>query len=188
MRSPPGDIFIYGFHPETTEEDIVNDLKESDIIIEVKDVLKKSKPGSGLNSYKISVKAEDLQKALDPCIWPMRVKVREYIYYAKRPQQQNNGPAGQHGGYGGQTGGQGGYSAQGRGQGGYGYSAQGRGQGDYGQAPSGGQRGDEYREHYVNHPGAPAAAQEQGQVGTGHGGGGHSRSHSEGAQDQSAGH
>ena len=46
--------------------------------------MKKSKPEAGLNSYKISVKAEDLQKALDPSIWPMRVKVREYIYYSRR--------------------------------------------------------------------------------------------------------
>ena len=88
MKSPPGDIFIYGIHPDTTLEDIVNDLKESDILIEQKDILKKSKDGSSLNSYKISVKAEDLQRALDPAIWPMRVKVREYIYYARKPQQQ----------------------------------------------------------------------------------------------------
>ena len=96
MKSPPGDIFIYGVHPDTTEEDIVNDLKESDIIIETKDVVKKSRPDSGLNSYKISVKAEDLQRALDPSIWPMRVKVREYIYYARK-SPNFSGQQGQHG-------------------------------------------------------------------------------------------
>ena len=32
MKSPPADIFIYGVHPETTVEDIVNDLEESDIL------------------------------------------------------------------------------------------------------------------------------------------------------------
>ena len=92
MKSPPADIFIYGVHPDTTEEDIINDLKDSDIIIEARDILKKSKPESALHSYKISVKAEDLQKALDPSIWPMRVKVRECIYYSrKNPRSQEQG-------------------------------------------------------------------------------------------------
>ena len=91
MKSPPADVFIYGVHPDTTE-DIVNDLKESDIIIEAKDIIKKSKPEAALNSYKISVKAEDLQRALDPSIWPLRVKVREYIYYSRRtPRNQEQG-------------------------------------------------------------------------------------------------
>ena len=84
MKSPSADIFIYGVHRETTEEDISNDLRESDIIVDVKDIVKKSKPEAGLNSFKISIKAEDLKKALNPEIWPMRVKVREYIYYSKR--------------------------------------------------------------------------------------------------------
>ena len=103
MKSPPADIFIYGVHPDTTEEDIVNDLKDSDILIDAKDIIKKSKPEAALNSFKISVKAEDLLKALDPSIWPMRVKVREYIYYSRkipRHQQQEHqerGQQGQHG-------------------------------------------------------------------------------------------
>ena len=39
-------------------------------------------------------------KALDPSIWPMRVKVREYIYYSRknpRHQQQEHQVRGQHG-------------------------------------------------------------------------------------------
>ena len=44
----------------------------------------KSKPEAFLKSYKICVKVEDLQKALDPSIWPMRVKVREYVYYSNK--------------------------------------------------------------------------------------------------------
>ena len=93
MKSPPADIFIYGVHKDTTEADIVNDLKDSDIIIEEKDIIKKSRPEASLDSYKISVKAEDLQKALNPDIWPLRVKVREFIYYARKPanSQQQGG-------------------------------------------------------------------------------------------------
>ena len=79
-------------HPDTALEDIVNDLAESDIKIETKDVLKKSRDDAPLNSYRISVQASDLQKALNPEIWPLRVKVREYIYYAKRAtQHRQNG-------------------------------------------------------------------------------------------------
>ena len=129
MKSPPGDIFIYGVHPDTTEEDIVNDLKESDIIIETKDVVKKSREGSGLNSYKISVKAEDLQKALDPSIWPMRVKVREYIYYSNKSPYNSGGP--QHGGHHGRQEGQGGgqYRGYHDGRGGANYTGAQGGQG-----------------------------------------------------------
>ena len=92
MRSPPADIFIWGVHPDTTKEDIVNDLAESDIKIDVNDIVKKSKDDAPLNSYKISVPAADLSKALDASVWPLRVKVREYIYYPKKrnpPQQQD---------------------------------------------------------------------------------------------------
>ena len=106
MRSPPADIFIWGVHPDTTVQDIVADLSESGIFIEEKDIQKKSKPEANLVSYKISVKAEDLQRALDPSVWPLRVKVREFIHYARKfPRQQGDqqGQAarpGEGGGYG----------------------------------------------------------------------------------------
>ena len=134
MKSPPGDVFIYGVHPDTAIEDIINDLKESDIIVEEKDVQKKS--------YKISVKAEDLQKALNPDIWPMRVKVREYIYYARKPQQQSDQGQGQ-GGYRDASRGQGnngGYAGIG-GQGGGGGPAPHAGQADHRPGARGGHEG-----------------------------------------------
>ena len=89
MHAPPADIFVWGMHPDTTDEDIVNDLAASDIKIEVKDVEKKSKEEAPFNSYRIRVPAPDLQKALDPSIWPLRVKVREYIYYPKKKDSQS---------------------------------------------------------------------------------------------------
>ena len=95
MRSPPADIFIWGVHPDTTIEDIVNDLASSDITIKESDVMKKSNKDAYLCSYKIGVPANDLQKALDPAIWPLRVKVREFIHYAKKtPRQQTGSNAG----------------------------------------------------------------------------------------------
>lgn len=91
MRSPPADIFVWGIHPETTVQDIIADLADSGVIIQEKDVEKKSKAEAFLCSYKISVRAEHLQTALDPTVWPLRVKVREYIYYSKKnPRQENN--------------------------------------------------------------------------------------------------
>ena len=35
-------------------------------------------------NYKISIKAEDLEKALNPYVWPLRVKGREFIHYKGR--------------------------------------------------------------------------------------------------------
>ena len=84
MRSPPADIFVYGVHPDTTKEDIVQDLATNDIIINIQDIMQKSKDEAFLKSYKISVKAEDLQKSLDPSVWPLRVKVREFIHYSRK--------------------------------------------------------------------------------------------------------
>ena len=91
MRSPPADIFVWGVHPDTSLQDIVADLGDSGIVIQEKDIEKKSKEEAYLVSYRIRLKAEDLQKALDPGIWPMRVKVREYIYYSKNSRQQRPG-------------------------------------------------------------------------------------------------
>ena len=94
LRSPPADIFVWGLHQETTVDDLVKDLSESGIVVEPTGVVKKSKEGAALLSYKISVRAEDLSKALDPSIWPLRVKVKEYIYYPKKkPNNENSDQA-----------------------------------------------------------------------------------------------
>ena len=70
-------------------EDIVNDLIESEIKVEAKDVVKKSKPEAALCSYKISVPSADLTKTLDPSTWPMGVKVREFIHYSNKPEKSD---------------------------------------------------------------------------------------------------
>ena len=62
----------------------MNDLAESNISVREADIEKKSREEAYLCSYRISVPASDLQKALDPSIWPLRVKVREFVHYAKR--------------------------------------------------------------------------------------------------------
>ena len=82
--------------PQTTLEDIVNDLGASDIVIDTKDIEKKSREGSYLLSYRISIPAKDLAKALNPEIWPIRVRVREFIHYRRNTQGRNSN--GQQGG------------------------------------------------------------------------------------------
>ena len=84
MKSPPVDIFVYGVPKDTMKADIVDDLAESDIQISIEDIVLMSKGNPSVVSYKVSVKAEDLQKALDPAVWPLRVKVREFIHYRRR--------------------------------------------------------------------------------------------------------
>ena len=85
MRSPPADIFVWGVHPDTTVQDIIADLADSGVIVDEKDIEKKSKPEAFLCSYKISVKAEQLSIALDPTVWPLRV----YVYFSKRNPRQD---------------------------------------------------------------------------------------------------
>jgi hypothetical protein len=44
-----------------------------------------------VKSFKIAIKAEFLEKALKPETWPLCVKVREWIYFPKRREQQPEG-------------------------------------------------------------------------------------------------
>ena len=89
MKSPPADIFVWGVHPNTSIQDIIADLSESGIEINEEAIKKMSKEDAFLVSYKISVNVENLQKALDPSVWPLRVKVREFIHYARRTNRQS---------------------------------------------------------------------------------------------------
>ena len=89
MKSPPVDIFVYGIPKDTIKEDIIADLADSDIQISESDIVLMSKGTPVVVSYKISVKAEDLEKALNPTVWPLRVKVREFIHYRSRDKGQN---------------------------------------------------------------------------------------------------
>lgn len=91
MKSPPVDIFVYGVPRATEKADIVADLADSDIKIEESDIILMSKGSPSVLSYKISVKAEDLEKAMNPSVWPMRVKVREFIHYRSVRQVREKG-------------------------------------------------------------------------------------------------
>ena len=69
MRSAPADIFIYNVNPKCTVENIVDDLKASNICVAKSDVIRMSKSAPAdsrplLDSYRITLQAEDFQKAL----------------------------------------------------------------------------------------------------------------------------
>ena len=69
----------------------MDDLDEANIKITVDDIVQISKPNETSNviSFKISVPAEDLEKALDHTVWPLRVCVREFIHYRKLLSDRN---------------------------------------------------------------------------------------------------
>ena len=76
---------------------LLYNVNEGDIHISVEDIELKSRDNTHVSSYRISVPAEDLVKAIDPTLWPLRVKVREYIYYKKKylaPKQMSNANSG----------------------------------------------------------------------------------------------
>ena len=104
MKTAPADIFIWGVHPSTTPEDIVEDLGYSGIVVTVGDIEKKTRQDeerpAGLDSYKITVKAEDLSKALSPDVWPLRVRCRQWVHYSNRRSARSEG-GGMFGGRGG---------------------------------------------------------------------------------------
>ena len=81
MKSPPVDIFVYGVPRDTNKSDIKEDLGDSDIVVSEEDISLLSAGTPAVVSYNISVKAQDLAKALNPNVWPLRVKVREFIHY-----------------------------------------------------------------------------------------------------------
>ena len=92
MKTAPCDIFIYGVHKSTEVADIIEDLAASEIEVKQEDIVKKTRENATVDCYKITVKAEDLEKALRPETWPLRVKAREWIYYPSK--RQGRGPAG----------------------------------------------------------------------------------------------
>ena len=90
MKSPPVYIFCeWCPNWDTEKEYILADLVDSDIKISETEIVLTSKGTPAVVSFKISVKAEDLDKTLNPNVWPMRVKVREFIHYKYRYKRQD---------------------------------------------------------------------------------------------------
>ena len=97
MKTTRADVFVYAVDPDTTVDDIVEDLAYSKIEVSASNVVKKTRAGTtGLDCYRISVKREDLANALNPDTWPAGVRVREWVHYPAPRTGQEGGGQGQH--------------------------------------------------------------------------------------------
>ena len=100
MKTARSDIFVYAVDPTTEIEDIVADLAHFEIDVTASHVVKKTRDGSSQDCYRISVKREDLAKALNPDTWPAGVRVREWAHYPPHRDQGGSGGGGQFGQHG----------------------------------------------------------------------------------------
>ena len=69
--------------------------------LEIIDISKVSHKDARTRSFRVKVKSEDYEKAMDCNTWPSRVRVRPYRHF-KQHQEQAGGQFGQHSGAGGQ--------------------------------------------------------------------------------------
>jgi hypothetical protein len=82
----PVDLFVYNVNKDVTEEAITNHMKSSKEldIIECKSV---SHVEARTKSFRIKVKAEDYEKAMNGETWPYRVRVRPYKHFKQKHEQ-----------------------------------------------------------------------------------------------------
>ena len=98
MKAAPVSIFVWGVDPDISIDDIREDLAASDINVSQDDIEKKTRTSEiqhegrrPLDCYKITLKAEDLDAAMAPDVWPARVRVRQWINYpSKRPPAKDD--------------------------------------------------------------------------------------------------
>ena len=103
----PVDLFVFNVNNEVTEEAIKNHMKDSKGL-ELLEIVKVSHKDARTKSFKVKIKSEDYDKAMDSQTWPSRVRVRPYRHFKQREQ-----PGGQFGGQAGDNGhGQGGNTSQ----------------------------------------------------------------------------
>ena len=76
---------------DSHEWEDIEELRYSDITIAKDDIEEKTREGANVKSYKIAIKAEYLEKALKPETWPLRVKVREWVYFPRKREHQPEG-------------------------------------------------------------------------------------------------
>ena len=95
MCSAPADIFIWNVNPKCSVDNIIDDLKASNIHVTKNDITRmtRSLPADSnsrppLDSYRITIQPEDYQKAMNPDVWPERVNVRPWLY--KRSPHRDN--------------------------------------------------------------------------------------------------
>ena len=85
----PIDIFVAGIN-KGTEVNAIKDHMRVNKGLEIIDMEKTSHDEARQDSYRISVKKEDEEKALLPETWPHGIRVRVYRHYRKRGDNQDN--------------------------------------------------------------------------------------------------
>ena len=95
----PIDLFVFNVNVDVTEDAIKNHMKDSKSL-ELLEIVKVSHNEARTKSFRVKVKSEDYEKAMDCQTWPSRVRVRPYKHFKQRREQ----PGGQFGGQGGAAG------------------------------------------------------------------------------------
>ena len=82
----PIDLFVFNVNNEVTEDAIKNHMKDSKAL-ELIEVVKVSHNDARTKSFRVKVKSEDYEKAMDCETWPSRVRVRPYRHFKQRREQ-----------------------------------------------------------------------------------------------------
>ena len=79
----PVDLFVFNVNKEVSEDGIVKFMKDSKDL-EILECAKVSHEDARTQSFRVKVKAEDYDKALNGDTWPYRVRVRVYRHFKQR--------------------------------------------------------------------------------------------------------
>ena len=82
------DLYIGRCNKDVKDDDIITFMK-NDIKIEAITCSQISREEAPVKSFKITVQAEDVEKLLDPSIWPQNICVRKYFQRRKFQTPQN---------------------------------------------------------------------------------------------------
>ena len=87
----PVDLFVFNVNKEITEEGIISYMKDTKGL-EIVECSKVSHTDARTQSFRVKVKAEDYDKALNGDTWPYRVRVRVYRHF--KPRRESSGQFG----------------------------------------------------------------------------------------------
>ena len=84
--APPADLFVFNVNKEVTAETIKTYMKDTKgLNLEVCE--KVSHPDARTSSFKVQVRAEDYDKAMNGETWPYQVRVRPYRHFRQKHEQ-----------------------------------------------------------------------------------------------------
>ena len=84
--APPADLFVFNVNKEVTEEAIKTFMTDSKGL-ELLECEKVSHVEARTSSFRVQVRAQDYDKAMEADTWPYRVRVRPYRHFRKHQEQ-----------------------------------------------------------------------------------------------------